>query len=90
MDILNYFIIIFILLFITLFSFVINNTEHFSIGNGTGFAKFYKPLSECSPANNCFTGSYHHSKIYQNICEPNSPLLRMKRDLIDRRIKFMR
>jgi hypothetical protein len=90
MEIIKYFFIIIILLFITLFFYIINYKEHFSIGHGTGFARFYKPIPKCTPANNCFKGSYHHSKIYQNICEPDSNLLKQKRNLIDRNIKFIR
>lgn len=77
-------------MFLILFSYTINNTELFSIGHGTGFYRFYNPFPKCLSKNNCFTGSYHHSKIYQNICEPNSGLLRQKRNLKDRIIKYIR
>lgn len=41
------------------------------------------PLNECRPENNCFPGSYARTQIYQNVCEPQSGLLRQKKPLVD-------
>lgn len=44
-----------------------------------GTDPFTKPLSrypECTPANNCFPGTYARTQIYHNVCQPSAGLLR--------------
>mgnify|MGYP001238544399 CR=1 FL=1 len=72
------FLIFCILLIIYL---VYNKKKENYLGYGTTFGNFYKPIPNCKINNNCFPGYYFRSQEYSNLCEPQSGLLKVKKQL---------
>lgn len=69
-----------ILLIYILFYFVTrSNPFEYFYPHIFGTDPYTKPISkypECTPNNNCFPGTYARTQIYQNVCQPNTGLLR--------------
>lgn len=73
------------ILLIVFFLFIMcSSYEYFGscsgLGCGKSFSRYYSP-EKCLTQNNCFKGSYCRSQVYQDVCQPQGQLNRVKKSL---------